>query len=432
MRYGLLLAAAVLPHLLAAGSAAEDQFDLPPIEYSDSTPTDTVAKLQAKIDGDQVRLEYDEKLGYLPAALKALAVPVESQTLVFSQTSMQRHRISPRTPRAVYFNDDVYVGFCQAGNVLEITAIDPQLGAVFYTLDQEQADRPTFARQTDSCLTCHSTSRTENVPGLLVRSVFTSVSGQPILSEGSFDVDHRTPLKERWGGWYVTGEHGSQTHLGNRVLQDGESPRDAGNVDGQNVARLDGRFRVDRYLSPHSDIVALMVLEHQLLVHNRITQANFAARQALHYEAELNKALGEPLDTRLDSTTRRIQGAGDKLVEALLFVDEARLAEPIRGTSGFAEEFQARGPKDSAGRSLREFDLHDRMFKYPCSYLVYSDAFDQLPSAMKDYVWQRLWEVLEGRDASGKFWRLTADDRHAIREIIRETKQGLPSYWGAP
>jgi hypothetical protein len=415
--------------LLAPSVWGDDSFEQPPIEYSTRSPNDRVSQLQGRLDNGGQQLEFRDKLGYLPAVLQALNVPVESQMLVFSQTSLQRQRISPRRPRAIYFSDDVYVGFCQSGNVLEVAAVDPQLGAVFYTIDQEQTERPRFVRQTENCLVCHSSSRTEGVPGLLVRSLFVDQSGQPILSEGSHTVDHRTPLEQRWGGWYVTGTHGAQVHLGNLILHDRKVAHPIENNEGQNVTDLSDRFRVDDYLSHHSDIVALMVLEHQALVQNRITQAGFVTRQALHYQAEMNRALGEPESNPLESTTRRIHSAGDALVDALLLVEEAPLTASIQGTSGFAEKFANAGPRDRLGRSLRDLDLTERLFKYPCSYLIHSKSFAELPQAMKDHVWQRLWQVLTNQDSSEKFAHLSARDRKAIVEILRETAAEVPRYW---
>lgn len=406
----------------------DDQFEQPPIEYSRRDPDNCVSQLQARLDGGDLHFEFKDKLGYLSAVLNALKVPVESQILVFSQTSLQRHRISPRTPRAVYFSDDAYVGFCQAGNVLEVSAVDPQLGAVFYTLDQKNTDKPRFKRQTESCLVCHSSSRTDSVPGYLVRSLFVDRSGQPMLSEGGYMVDYRTPLEQRWGGWYVTGTNGAQTHLGNLIVHDEKVSRPVVNEHGQNVTDLSERLSVGNYLSPHSDIVALMVLEYQTLVENRITQANFTTRQALYYQVSMNRALGEPEGQHLESVTNRIQGAGDALVEALLMTDEARLTAPIHGTSGFAEQFARIGPRDHLGRSLRDFDLVSRMFKYPCSHLIYSKAFAELPSEMRDYVWQRLWTVLDDESDAEQSAHLSKDDRRAIVEIIRETVPNLPDY----
>lgn len=410
-------------------TVAGDEFEREPINYRSHEPQNSVSRLQSMLDsGDQV-LEHDPEFGYLPSVLSALQVPQDSQMLVFSKTSLQLRRISPRTPRAIYFNDDVYVGFCQAGDVLELSVADADLGTVFYTLDQEQTQKPAFHRAVDNCLICHSSSRTEGVPGHLVRSLYVDRSGQPLYSAGSRMVDHTTPIKERWGGWYVTGQHGTESHLGNLIVETRTVPDPVDNSAGHNVLQLQDRINVERYLQPHSDIVALMVLEHQTLVHNRITKASFTARQAMHYETTMNKALGQPADTPLESTARRIASAGDDLVEALLLVDEAALSAPIQGTSGYSATFAAKGPRDSAGRSLRDLDMQTRMFRFPCSYLVYSESFDGLPQRVREYVWQQIWQILTGENTSEKYAHLSAEDRRAILEILHETKTGLPAYW---
>jgi hypothetical protein len=233
-------------------------------------------------------------------------------------------------------------------------------------------------------------------------------------------------MKDRWGGWYVTGEHGDQPHLGNLVVRDRDAIHPVKNDQGHNVVDLSDRLRVENYLTPHSDIVALMVFEHQVLVHNLLTKANFETRRALHYQAELNRALGEPETNQLESTTRRIQNAGDQLVEALLFSEEAEIKAPIKGTSAFTKLFSESGPRDSQGRSLRDFDLRTRLFRYPCSYLIYSSAFDALPPEMKTYVAARLRGVLTGEVRDEAFYHLAAADRQAILEILTETK---PDLW---
>lgn len=431
MRYpsiGLILATLALSSGPARGQMADD-IDRPPIRYSESTPDNRVARLQERLATGEAALAYDEKLGYLAALLEALEVPLESQMLVFSKTSLQRDRISPRTPRAIYFSDDVYIGYCRAGDVLEVSAVDPRLGAVFYTLDQKDRERARLLRQTDNCLVCHSSSRTAGVPGHVVRSLFADASGQPILSAGSHAVDHTTPLDRRWGGWYVTGTHGAQTHLGNLVTPGDRVIEPVDNARGQNVVSLQDRLAVEKYLTPHSDIVALMVLEHQTLVHNLLTKANYATRQALAYEADMNRSLGEPKGTRLESTTHRIASAGDDLVDAMLLVGEAKLTAPIEGTSGYAARFACLGPRDGEGRSLRDLDLTTRLFKHPCSYLIYSESFDALPDEMRAYVWKRLWDVLAGPSTDKRYAHLAATDRRAIIEILRSTKSGLPDYW---
>ncbi len=425
---GLLLGALAL---LVVGAARGADIDQPPVSYGTAPENNVVSRLRQRLDAGRSTLAFDKHFGYLRSLLHELNVPESSQMLVFSRTSFQRQRISPRTPRALYFNDDVYVGFCQNGDVLEVTAVDPQLGEVFYTLDQEQTDPPRFTRQTDNCLICHASSQNEGLPGHLVRSLYVDGDGLPILSAGSHRIDQTSPLEERWGGWYVTGTTGRQTHMGNLIVRDRRASGRIDNPGGVNVTSLKGRFDTSRYLTPHSDIVALMVLEHQTGAQNLITRANFLTRFALRDETEINKALGRPADYRSESTLSRIKNAGEPLVKYLLCCGEAKLTDPVRGTSGFAAEFAQRGPRDSKGRSLRDLDLRHRLFAYPCSYVVYSAAFDGLPGSVKEYVYRRLWEVLSGQDTSADFAHLSAADRRAVLEILRETKPGLPAYWQA-
>jgi hypothetical protein len=419
---------AILTILLLGTAARGDDFDRPPINYSTSDPADAVSRLQKRLDAGELKLKFEDEHGYLPAVLQALDVPTSSQMLVFSKTSMQRDRISPRTPRALYFNDEVYVGFCRLGNVLEIAATDPQLGPVYYTLDQEPDAKPTFKRQTENCLICH-TARSQGTPAHLVRSVFTDRDGHPVLSEGSYLIDHASPLEHRWGGWYVTGTHGGQSHLGNHVVPRRPAPADLKNTDGLNVTDLKGRIDPGAYLSPHSDLVALMVLEHQAEMQNRLTAANYQTRLA-HRDADvLNDLDNAPRGRLTEGTARRVDSAAEQLVQYLLFSGEARLTAEMNGTSSFATDFAARGPRDGKCRSLRDFDLKTRLFKYPCSYLIYSEAFDALPGSVKERVYRRLWDVLTGKDTGKEYAHLTAEDRRAIREILSGTKQGLPDYW---
>ena len=421
--YALMLLA-----LLAQAAHGADEYELPPIEYSRSTADNRVSELQTAIERGEATLRPESRLGYLQTLLRNLEIRADTQMLVFSKTSMQRDRLLPRTPRAIYFNDDTYVGYCHLGKAIEIATADPKLGAVFYTLDQNEKPEPTIIRQTQNCLQCHGATQTDGIPGFLVRSLFVGAGGLPILSEGSHRVDHTTPIKDRWGGWYVSGLHGSQTHLGNFVVRDRDAPRPWKNEDGLNVVELEDRFSTRNYLTPHSDIVALLVFEHQTLVHNLITKASFTARQALHYETGLNRALGEPEGKRLESTTRRIESAGEKLLQGLLMADEAPLHDRIAGASEFADKFVQVGPHDGQGRSLRDLCLSVRLFKYPCSYLIYSRAFDELPPVMKGYVTSRLQDILAGRGGEG-FAHLSASDRQAIVEILQETK---PDLWRSP
>jgi hypothetical protein len=438
-RFQSFLAAALLVPLLAGVSRGQAAYEAEPINYNKAKPTDPIAKLQAEIDAGKARLERDADApagshGYLPSLLKQLGIPASSQTLVFSKTSFQRDLISPESPRALYFNDDVYVGWIRGGEVIEVASTDPKLGTVFYTLSQHPSAKPKFVRQTDSCLQCHSGTMTGEIPGLMLRSVHPDQSGMPVLTAGTSLTTQDTPLEERWGGWYVTGTHGDRRHMGNVMAKsrDDDGPLD---VDaGANLVSLTDRFDTAPYLNGgNSDIVALMVLEHQTQAHNLFTQLNYQTQWAVRDSRAINQALGKKgaavTDELSDSAKRRISSAGEKLLRYLLFCDEDLITDRIHGTNTFAADFAAKGPRDKKGRSLREFDLRRRMFKYPLSYLIYSPSFDALPAEAKDYVYRRLWDVLSGKDTSAPFKHIATDERQAIIEILRDTKTDLPSYF---
>ena len=415
--------------LLSGRAYAQLEFESSPIDYNTAPVTDRVAALQEQIASGEIELEYDDEHGYLRSVLEHLEVPTSSQMLVFSKTSFQARKISPRRPRAIYFNDDVYVGWVQGGDVVEVSSADPHQGAIFYTLSQEQSVAPRFVRDRGQCLTCHASSRTAGVPGHLVRSTYVGRSGQPFYGSGTFSTDHSSPFKQRWGGWYVSGTHGALRHMGNVTVTDSSRPENLDTERGANVADLGQLVEVSPYLVDSSDIVALMVLEHQTRMQNLITRAGFETRAALHYDQIMNKAMERPLGYRSDSAKRRIASVGDKLVDYMLFVDEFELTDPIRGTSDFSSEFASRGPFDSQGRSLRELDLKDRLLKYPCSYLVYSKPFENLPAPVSEYVFRRLFDVLTGACDEERYALLADGDRRAILEILRETKPDLPDYW---
>ena len=381
---------------------------------------DPVDSLAQRIQTDKTVLNYDEAHGYLSAVLKELNVPVSSQTLVFSKSSFQLSQISPETPRAVYFNDDTYVGWVNHGQFIEIAHVDPKNGPAFYTLTQEYDPYPVIQAQTDECLVCHDTFQTNTpVPRLLMLSVLPNPDGNA-LKAAALITNDKSPLRERWGGWYVTGTHGSQRHLGNTIVRARADDIDdmrkfIGRLDlnsGANITDLSKRFDTKEYLSPSSDIVALMVLGHQTHVHNMITSGVY----------EMHDAVQKGLT---DKMPQIIKDAGEPIVKSMLFSEETQLTEPVTGTSSFAADFTSRGPRDSKGRSLREFDLKHRLLRYPMSYLIYSKSFDAMPAELKEYVERRFREVLTGQDTSPEFSHLSADDRKAILEILHDTKPGF-------
>ena len=375
----------------------------PVIRYPGET-TDRVAQLNRALQSGEVSLQFEERTGYLRSLLAALDIPIESQVALYSGTSLQARIINARNPRTIFFNDSTAVGW-MAGGLIEVASLDPKQGAIFYLLPQQTTPPLRQLARDTRCLACHYSIATLGVPGFLVRSIPSSPDGMIMPWLGNYTTDHRSPLSERWGGWYVTGRGGR--HLGNapiadRTLQD--ITIDNANL---NVTTLANRFDTRSYLSPHSDIVALLVFDHQMRMMNLLTRLGWEARIFEREERPAANALNDVVT---------------EVVDYMLFVDEAPL-DGIKGTSGFAEGFAARGPRDSKGRSLRDLDLQRRLFRYPCSYMIYSEAFEALPDVGRNAVYARLLQVLSGKDASPKYQHLSAADRQAILEILRDTKK---------
>ena len=394
------------------GSTHMMPFDEGMLDYNKAKPADDVSVLQERIDTGKTKLNFTADHGYLDSVLKELNIPKSSQVLVFSKTSFQRERISPSTPRALFFNDDIYIGFIPGSPMMEVSTADPKIGGVFYTLDQNSEIKPKFAR-TDQCLECHASAKSMGVPGHLLRSFITDESGVVELNSGISEVNHRTPIEDRWGGWYVTGKHGDQTHRGNLIGKKAfEKQEKKPNYVG-NITDLSKFFDVSRYPQPGSDIVALLVLEHQTHMHNFLTR--------LRYESELQLARYGHINY--------VTNIANAFLKYMLFTEEAPIKDGIEGSSPFAKEFEQRGPFDSKGRSLRQFDLQTQLFKYPCSYLIYSKAFEALPAKMKEHLYQRLYDILTNKDESTDFAAIPRKTKRAILEILIETKKDLPSYW---
>lgn len=415
--------AAVSLSAVVAWAAHDDAIDYPyvpydhaSIQYPTRAPEDAIARLQQKMDSGDVKLEFDAKWGYLPSLLKHLGINIDSQTLVFSKTSFQGPKISPKKPRALYFNDNVAVGFVPEGDLMEFAATDPKQGVVFYTLEREKTDKPSFLRRTDQCIACHLIPATLNVPGLLATSVIPGPDGSPRFAAAAVIVDSRTPLDQRWGGWYVTGTSGGLQHRGNAVAPNPDQP-DALDLRGtENLTTLPGKVDTTLYLAPTSDLVALMTLEHQTRVTDLLTRLGWETRIAI-------------ADGNLKESHDRLDFVENELVSYMLFVDEARMREPMSGVSTFTKTFSERGPRDKQGRSLRDFDLQTRLFRYPLSYMIYDPAFDALPVVAKEQVYRKLFDVLTGKNANDRYARLSAQDRLAILQILRDTKPDLPGYW---
>ena len=347
---------------------------------------DAIARLGRKLQDGTATLEYRDGAGYLPSLLRLLGINVDSQVLVFSKTSFQQALINPKNPRALYFNDNVAIGTVPGGTVYEMMALEPLHGLAFYTLDTQKRDQPVFQRRGVDCLFCHAPGN-KGAAAMVVASVIPMADGSPAYTSAFIDtIDHRTPFERRWGGWYVTGTHGSQVHMGNAVASNPEHPLELDTKRAQNVTSLADRIDVAQYLAPTSDIVALMTLEHQVGATNRL-----GALAVQYRNAQRTGLMSRDDEARIGSEVR-------DLVDYLTFTEEAPFGAPVQGVSTFTRTFAAQGPRDRLGRSLREFNLQTRLFKYRLSYMIYSDLFDTLPRDLKTQVYRRLADVLHTRD----------------------------------
>ena len=419
-----LVSASLVSVLAQRGGVFRASRDHPAIEYTTGPLDNPVSRLNERLRDGSVRLDFDGPAGTLRSVLDALDIPVESQLTVFSKTSFQASLIEPDNPRAIYFTDDVAAAWVRNGTVIEVAAQDRRQGVAFYTLDLAPAEVPQFARQ-EHCLSCHLSWDTLGVPGLQVQSV--APFGPRAYATG-FVSDHRSRLEDRWGGWYVTGTHGGVAHMGNVEVTDVADPQATVGKVPPDLASLEGVFDLDGYLTPHSDIAALMVLEHQAHMTNLIIRIGWETRRILYRAEQAPSVGGSAVEPAFLDVIRE---AASELVDYLLFVDELPLRLPIEGTSGFADLFSTRGVKDSRGRSLHQLDLERRLLRYPCSYMIYTEAFDALPDLAKSAVYERMWEILSGSDTSDRYAGLTRSDRQAVVEILRETKPDLPPYFSA-
>ena len=402
--------------------------DYPSVAYSSVATHNVFARLQQRIDRGEVKLDYHPTRGYLDALLKALNIDASSQVLVYSKTSLQIDGILAATPRAVYYNDQAYVGFVQGMPLLELAAMDSELGLVFYSIANRPPLAPRFDREAGRCLTCHDTYSMlgGGVPRLMVLSAAVDGEHNPSGRETSEETSDHSALRDRWGGWYVTGQVGKQLHLGNLPVSN--DPLLAGRSDAQrlNLKTLDGLLNTKPYISNQSDVVALMVLEHQTAAQNFMTRANFKLRTLLpRFE-------GGVLPTKLDGLSAKSQVTVKALLEPLtrhlLFADAIEFTSPINGYAGFEKVFEARGQRDGQGRSLRQLGLQTTLFRWPVSFFILTESFDTLPPLGREYVYARVLAVLRGQDTSAGFDRWSATDRKAALEILSATKPEFARY----
>jgi hypothetical protein len=409
---------------LAGATVRAADYESAPIHYSNATPKDAAWRLQQAILSGDVTIDRTDAWTVMRDLMRHFEIPEATQVMVFSKTSKQNHLIHPQTPRVIYFGDNAYIGYCIGGSI-EVATVDPVLGPVFYLLEPNvPPERPLEFVRDQSCLSCHGGPFYPDVPAVLVRSVFPGRQGHPMMSQGSTVVNTTTPFQNRWGGWYVTGRHGGSSHRGNAVMDDRAAEPELEALAPAELETLAGVIDTRPYPAPTSDVVALMVLEHQTSTQNALTKAAHAALRAMHRQQSLQRELGEPVEEEPVGTALRIiDNAVTQVLDALLFKDEAALPEGgIDGTESFQSAFVANARRSKDGRSLKDFQLLNRLFKHRCSYMIHSITFEHLPAALKMRVLTRLGRVLRAEDDdSDRYDYLGASERAHILRILQET-----------
>ena len=417
-------------------NAMRYDMEYPAINYSGPARDNRIWRFQQKLNSGELKLQWEPHFGYLRSVLKALEIDPSSQIMVFSKTSLQTSVINEQTPRAIYFNDDTYVGFVLNTDLMEFASVDAKVGIVYFGMINRQDTPPVLERDGGRCLTCHDTYSMMGggVPRVMIMSAPVDDKADTRTFGSASEVDDRTPIAERWGGWYLSGWYQAArggppvTHFGNLPLRT-ETPGHQGDrlhelIPGRdNVGTVSAYFDTSKYISDKSDVVALLVSEHQTFVQNLITRVLYKVSTIMS-----QAGTGPAPKVWADIEPRRqaaLKQVCEPLLRAMFFADAVPLAGQVITSSGYTERFAQRGPKDSEGRSLRDLKLDKRLFKYPLSYMIYTESYNALPPYVREYIEGRIVDVLQGRDQTGIGATLSAEDRTSVSQILAET---LPRF----
>jgi len=408
------MSCALLLLLGASGGVRAESTDIgfadPRHGYWTQPPRDRFSRLRADLDSGARQLDSSSEKALLLSLLEALEVPVSSQMLVMSATSLQKGLINPRNPRALYFNDDTYVGYVPGGR-LEIASVDPQLGSIFYILDRARGGRPPRTERSEGCLNCHAPHYLNEIPALVIESVVPGMTGGGEKAFRRQMSGHGVPLDLRFGGWQVTGADSFPRHWGNIVMEYTDTGRR------ERTVTFGELFDATRYPVGTSDILPQLLHEHQVGFENRAVAAIYDTRSS----GPADRAAAEA----------SVEQHARTLVRYLLFADEVPLpAGGVIGDSAFKAAFHQTRKAASTGASLKDFELGTHLFRYRCSYMIYSPAFAGLPDSVKQRVYGLLERTLSDEGAGVEFAYLPLTERQAIRSILRETLPDLPAGWG--
>jgi hypothetical protein len=405
--------------MISAAPAAETKeprvvdFKAAPHSYLEAQPKDRFAELQEKVQKGEVKLDTTNDKAFLTSLLEALNIPISSQIMVFSASSLQSEIINPRNPRSLYFNEDTYIGWVPNG-LVEIIAADPEMGPIFYVYDRLRPGGPVpGVQRSTKCMNCHAGNATRRLPGLIAESLLVSQAGSSLETYRRDVQGHQIPLEDRFGGWHLTGDHNLSSHKANVMGL-------ARNGKIEKTAVPPGQFSdLGLHLLPTSDILPHLIHEHQIGFENRLVYAIYTVRQLKH---ENRGMLG-------GAAKAEIEERAQELARYIMFADEAKF--PSRGITGdpaYAQDFLRDRKVTKAGLSLKDFDMKTRMFKHRCSFMLYTDTWKQAPKELKERIYYHMALYLREQPDS-QHAHLSPPERMAIRGILKETMTDLPAWW---
>ena len=427
MHMRALVVSLLLCSTLTGFSQFYNDYELEPHGYFSKDAKDPVTLLMKRVQRGEVLIKEPNGKPLVERLLRELGLNKDTQVLVFSRTSLQRREVSYSNPRALYFNESVYLGWMPNGRI-EIASFDPELGPIFYfQRELDDASSPLLARSR-SCLGCHAGDATNFLPGSLGRSVYPDKSGRSLRSIDDYRRSgHHIPLHDRYGGWFVSGNHGAMRHMGNAIAS-----REGGKItidreQFANLEKLDRFFSTEAYPAPGSDIAALLVFDHQVTMHHRLVEAAYRARQSL-FDSKLDPKETDVSKLSKGRSTDEFLEGRDKVVDYLLFRDETPIPK-VSCDPAFRRAFSANRIADSRKRSLKDLRLDGRIFENRCSYMIYSPTFDQFPPMLKGAIYARIHEILTSPKPVEGFDYLGKEEKRRILEILDETKEDLPPGW---
>jgi len=427
MHMRALVVSLLLCSTLTGFSQFYNDYELEPHGYFSKDAKDPVTLLMKRVQRGEVLIKEPNGKPLVERLLRELGLNKDTQILVFSRTSLQRREVSYSNPRALYFNESVYLGWMPNGRI-EIASFDPELGPIFYfQRELDDASSPLLAR-TRSCLGCHAGDATNFLPGSLGRSVYPDKSGRSLRSIDDYRRSgHHIPLHDRYGGWFVSGNHGAMRHMGNAIAS-----REGGKItidreQFANLEKLDRFFSTEAYPAPGSDIAALLVFDHQVTMHHRLVEAAYRARQSL-FDSKLDPKETDVSKLSKGRSTDEFLEGRDKVVDYLLFRDETPIPK-VSCDPAFRRAFSANRIADRRKRSLKDLRLDGRIFENRCSYMIYSPTFNQFPPMLKGAIYARIHEILTSPKPVEGFDYLGKEEKRRILEILDETKEDLPPGW---